>query len=491
MAEQWKMSPGNIAVCDPETVLRFLGKNYLVIESKANRDILVELCYLVVLLDSKHDRIPQRLDTLVHDVMKDPQTGPVEEAVSKLKEYAAGLDPDPRTASSQVAKAWQETKKLREGRVGENLDDIPIPQALSPCGRVTAKIPIQVKVWSQTRTWLDTPCSEIRCVVPDLAMISNIHDIIRYAASNFNFPCVSGQRQPKSKKLDITFGAILYEVSADSEWNMIEKSAKLAAVKDATSLQLVNTRVRTAAVAVVVRARRALTEPFLFENPLILAEAFKFIMERREIIESIDRAQNTFIQTRFLSITSEEMGSPPIIPLPSSNHTLQTDPITVSSGFSSPPGTISSSSLADDARLLGSPALVSEPQPPSALPPSHPTPVVGAQPSEAVEHSPDDTRSPSPTESHYSAASEEMEPPTPYQVHHDPGGRLPARPPQVPPPTNRNTLTPSPSASSTTVGESSVTPTSTISNPEHPSVVDSTKPEQKQLVRRGFRRIGW
>lgn len=95
-------------------------------------------------------------------------------------------------------------------------------------------------------------------------MIGNIHDIIRYAATIFNFPCVCGQRQPKSQKLLITTQAILYEVSADSEWNMIEQSTKLAAVKDATSLHLVNTTIKTTAVAVVVRARRALTEPFVF-----------------------------------------------------------------------------------------------------------------------------------------------------------------------------------------------------------------------------------
>ncbi|KAG8945576.1 hypothetical protein FRC04_000710 [Tulasnella sp. 424] len=558
MADTWTMPAGGIAICDPKDVARFLTRNYLVIESKANRDELVEFCHLVVLLDLKNKTISPELNNLVTNVMNNPQGGQVQKAVTELKRYARSLEHDPREGSTDVAKAWRKTKELRDGKVAYDLDHKPTSQGSSPNGEFKGNIPIQVKVWSQTQGKLDTPYSEIRCAVPDLAMIGNVHNIIRYAATGFNFPYVRGQRQLKSKKLDITTQAMLYVGSPAPVWNMIEKSTKLATVKDTHCLQLVNTKLKTAAVAVVVRARQALSEPFVFEKPLNLVETFKAIMGRREIVESIAQAQNTFIRTRFLSITSEGMDppivmpqpfsnrsleanptavpsgipappstispssltakgrlpnspavfsrpqppsallhptevvdAPSVMPQPSSNRSLGTNPTAVPSGIPSPPSTISSSSLAAKARLPSPPAVVSGPQLPSALP--HPTEVVDAPSSEPIENSGNDTPSPSPTESHYSDAREEIKPPATHQVHRDPPGRLPGRPPQFTP-TNPLPSAQTSGASSPAVVESSVTPIPTISNPDNPSVANSSKPEPKpptSFVRRVLRRIGW
>lgn len=242
-----------------------------------------------------------------------------------------------------------------------------------------------------------------------------------------------------------------------------------------------------------------------------LVETFKAhnIMGRREIVESIAQAQKTFIRTRFLSITSEvrfhnfhlrpsltalllkDEALPPAPPLQaSSTHALQADSTAIPYGISSP-GTVFSRSPVANARLPPSPAIVSRPQPPSALP--HPTAVVGAQSLEAIEQSPNDSRNPSPTESHYSDAREEVKPPEP-PVHRNPGSRLSSRPSQVPASMNPIPLASSPGASLTAAVESSVTPTPTISNPDNPPVADSSKPEQKppvSFVRRVLRRIGW
>lgn len=180
-------------------------------------------------------------------------------------------------------------------------------------------------------------------------------------------------------------------------------------------------------------------------------------------------------------------------PVPSLNRTLRANPTAVPSGIPSPPSTISSSSPAENARFPGSPALVSGPQPASVLP--YPTEVVSSQSSEAIEQSPNDTRSPSPTESHYSDAREEIKPPATSQVHRDPGVHLPAHPPQIPTTTTSpGPLTPTPGASSTAVVESPLTPTPTISTPDNPPVTGPTKPEQKPPVSfftKIRKRMGW
>lgn len=54
------------------------------------------------------------------------------------------------------------------------------------------------------------------------------------------------------------------DIATRPYFNMVEKSANLAAVKGQDSLQLVNTKLKTVAVAVVVRARGALSGPFIF-----------------------------------------------------------------------------------------------------------------------------------------------------------------------------------------------------------------------------------
>ncbi|KAG8919616.1 hypothetical protein FRC01_001204 [Tulasnella sp. 417] len=263
------LDSGGIALSPPPAsqVTKFLCKQYLMMAVKANRDQLVEFCHLVVLLDLEHGHPPQDLVALVHDVMKNPEAEKLKEAIEELKDYADGLPKDPRKTSSALADAWKQSQKIREGRVAATLDKNLVPDHSSSNEISKSQIPIQVQVWSQTKGKLDNPASEIRCAVPRLSMVGNLDNIVRYAATRgFNFPYSSkGELRKRSENVKISSKAMLYSMSSNIDWVLRDKSAKLAdVVDDAHRLQMVNTKLKTLAVAVAVLNPHKLSERFIF-----------------------------------------------------------------------------------------------------------------------------------------------------------------------------------------------------------------------------------
>lgn len=484
-SDGFTMGASGIGPCDPAQVSRFLCKHYVVMVSKANRDELVEFCHLVVLLDLKNKSIPQDLGALVDCVMKNPQPNQVQEAVWKLKEYADSLRPDPRKASSAVADAWRQSKKIREGKAVEKLDESLISQPPSSNEGPKGQVPIQVQVWSQTQGKLEHPASEIRCSVPSLSMVGNLENIIRYAASaGFNFPMRDGKPWlKKAEKVNLSSKAMLFSKPSDKEWVLRDKSTRLGeVVAHSSRLQIVNTKLKTLAVAVVIFRKES---AFLFDihKPLDLVDTLQRIVTKPQVLRNIDLARSSFIQTRFLRILPEEVALPPAAP---SNHNPQH--AIHSSVIHSPdtPPLGSSPSISPGA---APPAVHPQPKPP---PPKAGLPeIVGTQPPE--DHRIDNPRSPSPTSSHYSDAQEDVEPPG-SEVHGYARIQQPARTLSNAPSTNPMPVV-SASSSSSIVVVPSVTQSAILSSPEDKAIVTPEVPAQKpgpdSFFKRIRRKIGW
>ncbi|KAG8929028.1 hypothetical protein FRC01_005030 [Tulasnella sp. 417] len=314
-----------IRAYDPAQVSKFLCAQYRVMATKANRDQLVEFCHLVVLLDLEHGHPPQDLVALVHDVMKNPESDKLGAAIEELTHYADELPVDPREKSAAVADAWKESKKIREGRALAKWDENLVADHSSPNEISKGWIPIRVQVWSQTEGKMDNPASEIRCMVPRLSMIANLDNIIRYAASaGFNFPYSSrGEPRQKPENVNLSSKAMLYSTSSNIDWVLRDKSTRLGdVVDDAHRLHIVNTKLKTLAVAVAVRYPQRLSEHFIFDisDPLKLVTALRDVTTETQVRLNINLAKDRLPQTRFLTIFPEEARWPP-----SSSRDFQTD----------------------------------------------------------------------------------------------------------------------------------------------------------------------
>lgn len=99
-----------------------------------------------------------------------------------------------------------------------------------------------------------------------LAMLANLHDIVRYAASaGFNFPYRDGRHLAESKRVNLSPQAMLYSRSLDWEWALRDGSTRLGeVVEHSHRLQLVNTKLKNLAVAVVAQFPRERSEHFIF-----------------------------------------------------------------------------------------------------------------------------------------------------------------------------------------------------------------------------------
>ncbi|KAG8903249.1 hypothetical protein FRC01_009278 [Tulasnella sp. 417] len=325
------LDSSGIRACDPAQVSKFLCAQYRVMATKANRDQLVEFCHLVVLLDLEHGHPPQDLVALVHDVMKNPESDNLGAAIEELRHYADELpvgsrqEPmsllitqkapfaqvDPRKKSAAVADAWEESKKTREGRALAKWDENLVADRSSPNEISKGWIPIRVQVWSQTEGKMDNPASEIRCMVPRLSMIANLDNIIRYAASaGFNFPYSSrGEPRQKPENVNLSSKAMLYSTSSNIDWVLRDKSTRLGdVVDDAHRLHIVNTKLKTLAVAVAVRYPQRLVADI--SNPLKLVSSLRDFTTETQVLLNINLAKDSLPQKRFLTIVPEPDGRP-------------------------------------------------------------------------------------------------------------------------------------------------------------------------------------
>ncbi|KAG9023964.1 hypothetical protein FS837_005549 [Tulasnella sp. UAMH 9824] len=488
-SDEWTMPASGIATSDPKAVARFLCKHYRVIASKANRDQLVEFCHLVVLLDLKNKTITQDLGDLVNRVMKNPQPNQVTEAVRRLKDYADRLPSDPRKASTDVAKAWQESQKIREGKAVEKLDESLLSQPLNANGKSKDQIPIQVRVWPQTQGKLDSPASEIRCAVPSLSMVGNLQNIIRYAASaGFNFPLRDGKHLSNPKKVDLSSQAMLFSRSLGTEWVLRDKATTLGeVVEHSHRLQIVNTKLKNLAVAVAVRFPLELSEHFIFDikKPRDLVSTLRNVASETQVLRSIDVARSSFLQTRFLTVLPEEVAMPSAA---SFNRDPKVNPIHSTANPS--PGVPPSRSFEIVPHRAAPPVVHPQRQPPSMN--ARPPEVVGAQ--AAVDPTDEDPRSPSPASSVYTDAREDVGPPQ-SQIHHDSKTRNPARVTPSAPSTNSMAPVSASSSSSIVMVDPLVAQTAILSKPENQTSPTPGAPAKKRgsdsFYRRVLRKIGF
>ncbi|KAG8923743.1 hypothetical protein FRC01_012399 [Tulasnella sp. 417] len=480
------LDSSGIRTSDPRHLSIYLAAQYRVLESKTNRDLVAEFCHLVVLLDLEHGNPPQDLLALVHGVMKNPEPGELEAAIEELKDYADRLpstalpitqkasfaQKDPRKRSNAIADAWKQSKKIREGRAGAKLDEKLVSDSSSSNQISKGQIPIRVQVWSQTEGKMYKPASEIRCAVPRLSTVANLDNIVRYAASaGFNFP-YSSDGKPRSRPENVTLSskAMLYSASSDIDWVLRDKSTRLGDVVDnAHRLHIVNTKLKTLAVAVAVRYPQQLSEHFIFDisEPLKLVSALRDCTTETQVRLNINRATDSFIQTRFLTIFPEERALPP-----SSSRDLRTDPPARLSNANPSLGALALNSPALDSPRATPPVLLSQLEPLRAQ--AHPPGTVGPQAS--VDRRVADLRSPSPASSHYSDAGEDFEKAS-SQVTRDRGSRQSVR---IPPSTNQMPMVSAASSSSMVLVDTSASQNATLSTPEKQADVDTAAPVHKQ-----------
>lgn len=119
-ADPFTLPAAGLATCDPGVLARCLVRCILVVQSRVNRDQVIEFFYLVGMADEERplDSVRYEIDELVIGVAKNPQDEKfVGEAVRRMQEHLNSLPDgsDPRKKTSGIAKAWKKSKLLREG----------------------------------------------------------------------------------------------------------------------------------------------------------------------------------------------------------------------------------------------------------------------------------------------------------------------------------------------------------------------------------------
>ncbi|KAG8929030.1 hypothetical protein FRC01_005032, partial [Tulasnella sp. 417] len=105
----------------PKQLARFLTQSALVIESKTNRDQVMEFFYLVGMADEEKSLVAKRreIDDLVVHVVNNPHNDRlIKDAVSQMKDYFDSLPEnvlDPRENSTKIAAARKKAKRIKEG----------------------------------------------------------------------------------------------------------------------------------------------------------------------------------------------------------------------------------------------------------------------------------------------------------------------------------------------------------------------------------------
>ncbi|KIO18278.1 hypothetical protein M407DRAFT_11962 [Tulasnella calospora MUT 4182] len=274
--EPFTLPAAGLVTCDPGVLTRCLVRCFLVVESKVNRDQVIEFFYLVGMADEQKSLggVRYEIDELVIDVAKDPKNEEVVgKAVRRMQEHldSLGETSDPRKQSSGIAKVWKKSKLLREGTEVRRKGEMVISETSSdPQSNTPAPPDYNLRVDVRQEKNLKQVIYAIRCVVPGRAQHGQVENLVRYAASAGMVYQVSddGLRQFNGR-LVLSRRAVLYSRKSPLEWNYLEGSTRIDKVEDPESLQLINTKSEHFAIAVVCPVT-----PVAIENPPLEPDLF-------------------------------------------------------------------------------------------------------------------------------------------------------------------------------------------------------------------------
>ncbi|KAG8902729.1 hypothetical protein FRC01_009486, partial [Tulasnella sp. 417] len=220
------------------------------IESKTNRDQVIEFFYLVGMADDEKSLVDKRheIDDLVVNVVKNPHDdGVIKNAVSQMKEYFDDLPKsvDPREKSSKIAAAWKKSNRLKEGTEARKKGEAFLSTTSSSNSETDtpSRPDYALRVDVRQEKNLKEVKYAIRCFVPGRAQHGQVENIVRYAASTGMVYQVgdSGELKHFNGSLSIARRAVFYSKKSWTDWNYIEGSTRISEVEGTKSLQLINT----------------------------------------------------------------------------------------------------------------------------------------------------------------------------------------------------------------------------------------------------------